>query len=867
VGERLVKMESLDAGVSSFSQMDEEATLAKLRALGLEERNLSAVARSRKVLTTLVEAVQVAERGARSAAPQPADESDLLTPTKVSLLYTAVSKLPAKLRAFQDLLFQAIGDGRIDNTAKLEAAFAYLEQLLATSTADILNVDPSAVDAAAFNDAVGAGVVIDDERLRAAVEEEIDSVKSDLLQRGYQYPLGPLMAGVQRRLRFVEGRRIKQLIDKRLFSLLGPRPAASPKGAPSRRTGNSQNTSAAPDANGLKAAAPSGRKVETGTVSTATSEPKSATMASANEIDEVRENRLADDPLSALPEYFEARTLSSMRNTPELLAQQREQTDGCSVVTRFPPEPNAHLHCGHTKAMLLDFGYALKHGGRCILRFDDTNPDTEEQAYIESIIESVQWMGYEPYRITYSSDYFDRLYELALELIRRGKAYVCHQRPEEMARDREEKRPSPWRERPIAENLESFERMRLGMFDEGAAVLRMKIDMQHPNPSMRDPVAYRIKYAAHPHVGDRWCIYPSYDFTHCLVDSLEWVTHSMCTLEFEIRRDSYYWLLEALDMYRPFVFEFSRLNLSHTVLSKRKLTQIIERGLVRGWDDPRMPTIIGMRRRGYRPEAINHFVANVGFSRAENNVHLKKLEACVRQYMDLHAPRRMVVLEPLPVQLVNFTEMNPAGDAVAIQVPNHPKRPEMGTRNVWLTPLIYVERSDFRMQDAKDYYGLAPGKMALLRHTGLAIRIIAALDSRNEPSTIDDQVQLLHAEIVRKIPQPRPRGVLHWASQHSTRCECRLYEPLFRVEDPLQAAADQGLSAHDGWLSFFNPQSERILSEARCEPAEDWSPGAIFQFERVGFFCVDPDTTLEGPAPAIVFNRTVTLRESFPKFA
>ncbi|KAK4530938.1 hypothetical protein CCYA_CCYA06G1795 [Cyanidiococcus yangmingshanensis] len=845
-----------ETSTSSVSSLDDVAVMDKLRSLGLDERNLGAAARSKKVQLTLLEAIQVAEQAACSSCSQvPEGNANAISPIKASLLYTAVSKLPAKVRASRALIFRAIGDGRIDNTAKLEAAFSYLEQQPPTEVINDVDVDPTA-----FNSAIGAGVVVSNETLQAAVDDEIESVKRDLLERGHQYPLGPLIAAVQRRVHFVEGRRIKQVIDERLVALLGPRPSAPDKASRGHRAGSSANSSR--NSNGLKTAA----KHEAQTLASAR-ETKAATEAAAHETEQERENRLAEDPFSALPAYFDARSLASMRNSPELLAKQREQTGACAVVTRFPPEPNAHLHCGHTKAMLLDFGYAMKNGGRCILRFDDTNPDTEEQAYIESIIETVKWMGYEPDRITYSSDYFDRLYELALELILRGKAYVCHQRPEEMARGREEKCPSPWRDRPIAENLECFERMRLGMFDEGSAVLRMKIDMQHPNPSMRDPVAYRIKYAAHPHVGDRWCIYPSYDFTHCLVDSLEWVTHSMCTLEFEIRRDSYYWLLEALDMYRPFVFEFSRLNLSHTVLSKRKLTQIIERGLVRGWDDPRMPTIIGMRRRGYRPQAINHFVANVGFSRAENNVSLRKLEACVRRFMDAHAPRRMVVLEPLPVRLVNFAESHPAGDAVAIQVPNHPKYPSMGTRTVWLTPLIYIERTDFRLQDSKDYYGLAPGKMALLRHTGWAIRIVAALDSKNETCAADDQVRMLHAEIVTEIPQPRPKGVLHWTSQYSIPCECRLYEPLFCVEDPLQAAADQGLADRDGWLTFFNPQSERVLREARCEPADDWQPGAIFQFERVGFFCVDPDTDTEASARQVVFNRTVTLRESFPKFA
>ncbi|OSX69276.1 hypothetical protein BU14_1673s0001 [Porphyra umbilicalis] len=328
-----------------------------------------------------------------------------------------------------------------------------------------------------------------------------------------------------------------------------------------------------------------------------------------------------------------ARAIKDAENSPELLAAAAAATGG-GVVTRFPPEPNGHLHVGHAKAMFLDFGVARKSGGTCILRFDDTNPTAEKVEYMASIQEMVGWLGHEPTRVTYSSDYFGRLYELAEELIDRGKAYVCHQTSAEMKAGREAKAPSPWRDRSVADNRRLFAAMRAGKYGEGSAVLRMKIDMQSLNPCMQDPIAYRIKYAPHPHVGDAWCVYPSYDYTHCIVDSLEWVTHSMCTLEFEIRRDSYYWLLAALDLYRPFVWEFSRLTLAHTVVSKRRLARLVSSGSVRGWDDPRMSTLAGLRRRGFPADAINRFCAAIGVSRGENLIPLHVLEHWVR----LHTP-------------------------------------------------------------------------------------------------------------------------------------------------------------------------------------------------------------------------------------
>jgi glutaminyl-tRNA synthetase len=490
--------------------------------------------------------------------------------------------------------------------------------------------------------------------------------------------------------------------------------------------------------------------------------------------------------------------------------------------------------------------------GKTIFRYDDTNPEAESQEYIDSQADNVAWLGWKPWKVTHSSDYFDQLYEYALQLIRQGQAFVCHQTADEVKASRlvaqggEGDPTSPWRNRSVEENLAEFEKMRAGAYAEGAATLRMKIDMSHPNPCMWDPIAYRIKFVPHPRTGDAWCIYPSYDFTHCIVDSIEHIDYSLCTLEFEVRRDSYYWLLEALDIWRPRVFEFSRLNISDIVLSKRKILKLVSSGTVRGWDDPRILTINGMRRRGYSPAAINSFCDDIGISRNENVIEFVRLEYHVRNDLNARAPRRFAVLQPLRVTLANV-----ADDFVAtMEVPDFPDDPSRGSHVKTLTKVLYIEQDDFRLEDDKKYYGAAPGKLVGLRWAGN----ITITDVKTDEAT--GQVVELIAEYNAERTNGKPKGNLHWASgnapgEHPLRAEVRVYKPLFTVPDPDGAPG--------GWESVINPDSEVVHTGAMVDAALSAAQaGDAFQFERLGYYVVDSDS---GPG-GLVFNETVSLKAS-----
>lgn len=461
----------------------------------------------------------------------------------------------------------------------------------------------------------------------------------------------------------------------------------------------------------------------------------------------------------------------------------------------------------------------------------------------------MSWLGWQPAQVTHSSDYFPKLYELAIKLITDGNAYVCHQTSEQVKASREAAKAgdlaaanSPWRGRTVEENLAEFEKMRLGLYGEGEATLRMKMDMSSTKTTMWDPVAYRIKMTPHPMSGDTWCIYPSYDFTHCIVDSLEHIDYSLCTLEFEQRRDSYYWLLEKLDMWRPHVFEFSRLNISRNVLSKRKIIKLVSTGVVSGWDDPRLLTINGLRRRGFTPGAINEFCDCVGVTRNENLISINLLEHFARKDLDSHAPRAFAVLHPLKVTLVNV----PAGFEETKEVPNFPRDPAAGSHSKVLTSTVYIERADFRLQDAKGYYGLAPGKTVGLRYGGN----IKCVEVKRGPK--GDVLELLcEYDAERSV---KPKGNLHWASGKTLqKAEVRLYDHLFTHETPDDAPGS--------WEDYINPESLTVVKDALVDShlasAEHFQS---FQFERTGYFMVDPDT--DAAAGKLVFNRVVTLKES-----
>jgi len=528
--------------------------------------------------------------------------------------------------------------------------------------------------------------------------------------------------------------------------------------------------------------------------------------------------------------------------------------NGGRVQTRFPPEPNGYLHIGHAKAICIDFGIAEEFGGTCYLRFDDTNPGKEDVEYVEAIQRDVRWLGFDwGDRLTHASDYFPRLYEFAVQLIRDGKAYVDHLKPEEIREYRgtltERGRNSPYRDRSVEENLELFERMRRGEFDEGECVLRAKIDMASPNINLRDPTLYRIRKIAHQRTGDEWCIYPMYDFAHTLSDALEGTTHSLCSLEFEDHRPLYDWFLDNLPVpNRPQQIEFSRLNLAYTQMSKRRLRQLVEEGRVEGWDDPRMPTLSAFRRRGYTPESIRDFISRIGVTKKEHVIELGLLESTIRDDLNIRAERRFAVLDPLKLTLVNYPD-----DLVEwLEAANHPNRPELGTRRVPFSREILIERDDFMEDPPKKFHRLMPGGEVRLRY-GYIIKCeevvkddagnIIELKCSYDPTTRSGA-----GEESRKV-----KGTIHWVSaRHAATAEVRLYDRLFSVPFPTGEDLDAEL----------NPKSLEIVTAA-VEPAlVDAGSESHYQFERVGYFFVDPVLSKPGQP---VFNRTVTLRDSWAK--
>ncbi|ROL56512.1 glutamine--tRNA ligase/YqeY domain fusion protein [Bacteroidetes/Chlorobi group bacterium Naka2016] len=531
---------------------------------------------------------------------------------------------------------------------------------------------------------------------------------------------------------------------------------------------------------------------------------------------------------------------------------------GGRVHTRFPPEPNGYLHIGHAKSICLNFGLAEEFGGLCNLRFDDTNPTKEDEEYVNAIIEDVRWLGFDwGDRLFYASDYFDKLYDYAVQLIKMGKAYVCDLSQEEIRQTRgtltEPGIESPYRNRSVEENLELFERMRKGEFPDGAKTLRAKIDMASPNLNMRDPVMYRIKHATHHRTGDKWCIYPMYDFTHCLSDSIEGITHSICTLEFEDHRPLYDWFLDQLGVHHPQQIEFARLNLSYTVLSKRKLLELVQRGIVDGWDDPRMPTIRGLRRRGYTPESIREFAEIIGVSKKESLVDISVLEHCIREDLNKRAQRAFVVMNPLKVIIDNYPEdLVEEMDAI-----NNPEDLSMGTRKVPFSKVIYIERDDFMENPPKKYYRLAPGREVRLRYA----YYITCTDVVKDPKT--GEVIELHCTYdpeTRGGSSPDGRkvlGTIHWVSaNHCFPAEVRLYDRLFTKENPNDV--EEGKT----FLDYLNQHSLEIKT-AMCEPfLKNAKPEEKFQFERIGYFCVDSKFSKPGQP---VFNRTVTLKDTWSK--
>lgn len=761
--------------------MADESLVSLFKGIGLDDKKAAETAKNKDLSATLRDVI--AEAGVTE-----------IDKSAGSLLYSIATKYPAVALRHRPVLAKAIAAKEVTNS-NLQACIDYLKK-----------VGPADLNVEEFRSENGLGVVVSNEEIAKAVSDLLKEKHAELVEKRYRVNIGLYLLALRSSpaTKWADGKLLNEELTKQIKDVLGPRTAEDDK--------------------------PQEKKPE--------KKPETKEKAKEKPKEETKE----EEESPAQETVRLADPSENIQQTPEILKAHLARTGG-KVYTRFPPEPNGYLHIGHAKAMHVNFGYAKQKGGVCYLRFDDTNPEKEDMEYFNAIIEMVKWMGWEPWKITYSSHYFPKLYELAVELIKRDKAFVCHQTKEEMQASRRvegqlEGNPSPYRNRPVEESLRLFEDMRKGKFAEGAAVLRMKGDMASPNPNMRDLVAYRIKYVPHPITGNDWCIYPSYDFTHCLIDSLEDITHSMCTLEFESRHESYDWLVDMLSLYRPVVWEYSRLNLTNTVLSKRKLIQLVKQGYVRGWDDPRMTTLVAFRRKGYTPEAINMFAEKIGVTRAPNLIPFSLLEQCCRLDLDPKAHRAMVVLRPLRVVLTNV----PEDFREELTVPNHPKE-DKGTHKVPLTRVVYIEKSDFKTQDEKGYYGLAPGKQVLLKYAHNITCTDVVTNDKNEVVEIK--------ATLNKGDTTKLKGVLHWVAEGSPRVEIRQYDHLFKSENINELGAD--------WLADLNTNSLEVIENAIADVSlNNCKDGEHFQFERQGFFVVDKDSTPEKK----VFNRTVTLKES-----
>ncbi|KAI3357597.1 hypothetical protein L3Q82_016012 [Scortum barcoo] len=742
-------------------------TVTLFTSIGLSEQKAKETLKNEALSSALKDAVVQAQRVCGASGVDKA---------MGTLLYSMASRLKdTKRLAF---LSDSIAQCKICTELQLAAALDFVK----SHPQDPINQKE-------FDKACGVGVVITPEQIEDAVEIVIKKHKEQLLKERYRFNMGLLMGEARTALKWADGKVIKNEVDMQVLHLLGPKTEADLEKKP---------------------------KPQKAKVTENEGKPKIDEMAVNGEVTPGEGKSLMEQlrgealKFHKPGENYKTEGYVVTPNTMNLLKKHLEITGG-QIRTRFPPEPNGILHIGHAKAINFNFGYAKANNGICFLRYDDTNPEKEEEKYFTAIKDMVEWLGYKPYAVTHASDNFQQLYDLAVDLIRRDHAYVCHQKGEELKGHNVP--PSPWRDRPIEESLVLFERMKKGLFAEGEATLRMKMVMED---GKMDPVAYRIKYTPHHRTGDEWCIYPTYDYTHCLCDSIENITHSLCTKEFQARRSSYFWLCNALDVYCPVQWEYGRLNLTYTVVSKRKIIKLVETGVVRDWDDPRLFTLTALRRRGFPPEAINNFCARVGVTVSQTTTEPHLLEACVRVVLNESAPRAMAVLEPLKVTITNLPE-NSKSD---VRVPDFPANEAKGSHTVPFTRMIFIEQSDFREVMEKGYKRLTPEQPVGLRHAGYVISV---------------------------------QKVIKDAQDKVVELECGLYDRLFlhkHPEDPSEVP--------NGFLSDINPNSLETISSALVDTSVKGAKVFDkFQFERVGYFSVDPDST----ADKLVFNRTVTLKE------
>ncbi|CAH1113355.1 unnamed protein product [Psylliodes chrysocephalus] len=719
------------------------------------------------------------------------------------LLYQLGTKTKPQIIHHLPTLVKYIASNKLDTTLRVDKAIEF-------ALSHINNLNTSELETFC-----GVGIIVTPEEIQKVVEKQLNANKDELLEKRYKYNTGPLMQKVRSELVWADGKAVKNEIDVQVFNLLGPKTEADL--APVPKVGKAPK------------------------VTNSDSKPK----LDINKSDQVSVQSLnIQDVMKkvnfhAPGENYKTDGYVVTEHTDNLLKQHLKLTGG-QVRTRFPPEPNGILHIGHAKAININFGYAAANNGICFLRYDDTNPEKEEEKFFTGIKDMVSWLGYSPYKITHSSDYFDQLYEWAVELIKKGLAYVCHQTADEMKGFNPE--PSPWRDRPTAESLQLFEDMKIGKIDEGAATLRMKITLEE---GKLDPVAYRVRFTPHHRTGDKWCIYPTYDYTHCLCDSIEHITHSLCTKEFQSRRSSYYWLCNALNIYCPVQWEYGRLNVNYTVVSKRKIAKLIDEKIVKDWDDPRLYTLTALRRRGFPSEAINNFCAQLGVTGAQSTVDPSMLEAFVRDYLNNAAPRRMVVLEPLKITIENLPNDKP----ITVSVPNFPSKPELGNHNVTLENTIYIESSDFMEVGDKGYRRLTKTQPVGMRHAGFVLEVTGI--KKNNSTIIEVICKCTEVDKVKT----KPKAFIHWVSDPQE-IEIRLYSSLFKHKNPEDPNEVPG-----GFISDCDKDSLRILKGFADKSLLDAKIWDKFQFERIGFFSVDPDTNDQ----KLVINQTVGLKEDAGK--
>lgn len=719
-----------------------------------------------------------------------------------NLLYQIASKV--KDASHVKVLSEYIAKKELKNDIQISCAIAYMK------------ANPELpVNTEAFAKECGVGVNVSPEEIESEIEKIVLRSKDELVKKRYQFNMGKLLGEARQALKFADGREVKREMDMQILDLLGPKTELDMQSK--------------------------GKKKE--------NKPKVAKKAV--EKDQVETLSLMDQLRGAALKFHkpgENYTTDGYQMTANTMDHMKKHLNltGGQVRTRFPPEPNGILHIGHAKAINFNFGYAKANDGICFLRYDDTNPEKEEEKFFTGILDMVRWLGYEPYQITHASDNFGKLYELAVKLIKEDLAYICHQKQSEIQGINPP--PSPWRNRPIKESLALFEDMRKGKIDEGAATLRMKHVMED---GKQDPVAYRIKFAAHHRTGEAWCIYPTYDFTHCLCDSIEHISHSLCTKEFQARRSSYYWLCNAVDVYCPVQWEYGRLNLHYTVVSKRKITKLIDLGIVHDWDDPRLYTLTALRRRGFPAEAINNFCAQVGVTGNKVVIEPAMLEASVRTTLNAKAKRRMVIKQPLKIKLTTFSEKS---GSLTIKVPDFPADGDNSAsfHDVVVTDTIFIEREDFMEKAVKGYKRFATDQTIGLRYAGLV------LTYQKHETDAAGNISVVHASCVPATECAKPKAFIHWvAESNSEICEIRMYSRLFKHKNPEDKSVVPG-----GFVTDCVENSLQKISDARMEKSLLGSEKfQTYQFERLGYFCVDPDTT----PSKMVFNLTIPLKEDAGK--